>query len=173
MYIRLIILIALLPAFFSCESSGKQNDPADRDIASLPSEIDFSTVDVYPLFRACNNCDAYEKQNRCFENVLLTRLEKNLGADPAFSKKIRLKNKDDHSQNTFTLYVDLLFSRDLKVSIVASSIPPEILETYPDIEQILKNAVAQLPEVVQPALKRGIPVSTRFRLPIVISLKEQ
>ena len=41
----------------------------------------------------------------------------------------------------------------------------------PELDSLLLLSVQNLP-VIYPAIKRGIPVTTKYRLPIIIELKE-
>ncbi|RUA12663.1 MAG: hypothetical protein DSY82_00665 [Flavobacteriia bacterium] len=134
--------------------------PQDQEFLSM--EVDYNTVDVYPLFRACNNCDAYEKQNLCFESVLVNNLEKTLNKNEIVAKK-----------DVFgPVFIDLLISKTGKIKITKINTSQEIRASIPEIDSILKKGVEKLPVIVQPALKRGIPVEVQFRLQINLIKKE-
>jgi hypothetical protein len=162
MFLRQIITIFFLFLLTSCDLfSPDRSLPRDQEIIS--TEVDYSTVDVYPLFRACNNCDANEKQNLCFESVLVNNLESILN-----------KNKPVAGKNvTGPVFMDLLITKTGKVSIVNIKTSPAIREAIPEIDSILKGGINKLPEVIQPALKRGIPVEVQFRIQINLIPKDK
>ena len=162
MILRQIIAIFILFFVTSCDLfSPDKSMPQDQEI--LNTEVDYNTVDVYPLFRACNNCDANEKQNLCFESVLVNNLEKTLN-----------KNEIVTQKDIFgSVFIDLLISKTGKISITKVDTSPEIRASIPEIDSILKKGIDKLPAIVQPALKRGIPVEVQFRLQINLVKKEE
>ncbi len=162
MILRQIIAIFILLIFTSCDFlSPDRSMLQDQEI--LSTEVDYNTVDVYPLFRACNNCDAYEKQNLCFENVLVNNLEKTLNKNEIVAKK-----------DVFgPVFIDLLISKTGKINITKVNTSQEIRASVPEIDSILKKGVEKLPVIIQPALKRGIPVEVQFRLQINLIKKEE
>jgi len=162
MILRQIIAIFILLFFTSCDFfSPDRSMPQGQEI--LSTEVDYNTVDVYPLFRACNNCDAYEKQNLCFENVLVNNLEKILNKNEIIAQK-----------DVFgPVFIDLLISKTGKVKITEINTSQEIRTAYPEIDKIVKEGIDKLPAIIQPALKRGIPVEVQFRLQINLVKKEE
>lgn len=161
MILRQIIAIFILLFFTSCDLfSPDRSLSQEQEI--LSTEVDYSSVDVYPLFRACNNCDANEKQNLCFENVLANNLEKILNKNEVVAKN-----------NVFgPVFIDLRISKTGKISITEINTSPEIRASIPEIDSILTKGIDKLPVIIQPALKRGIPVEVQFRLQINLVEKE-
>ncbi|MCD6544712.1 MAG: hypothetical protein J7K34_09410, partial [Flavobacteriaceae bacterium] len=138
--------------FISSENSTHQN------LSIVETKIDYTLVDVYPLFRVCNGCDTNTKQNLCFESVLVNHLEKNLNKNKISVDKKILE----------TIIVDLLVDRNSNVTITHINSSPGILLAIPKLDSLLNQGIKQLPEIIQPALKRGIPVDVQFQLPIKI-----
>jgi len=127
----------------------------------MNAAIDYNEVDVYPLFMDCNNCDSSEKQNLCFEMELIRRLQ-----------KITDKNNLGVSQQIRdTVMVDILVDTKGKISISQIHKNENVMELLPELDSLLYRSIAELPAAVQPSLKRGIPVNSMFRLPIVVSAK--
>ena len=121
--------------------------------------INYNAVDVYPLFLDCNNCDTSEKQNLCFEMELARRLQK------AFSES----SIDAVDFGADTLTVDILVNDQGRISIAEIHRPAAFARPLPQLDSLLYRSVASLPTVIQPALKRGIPVNSMYKLPIVLS----
>ena len=126
------------------------------------SAIDFNDVDVYPLFMDCNNCDTSEKQNLCFEMELIRRLQK-------LTSKTVL---DASGKINDTVLVDILVNTQGEISIVKIHKNEVVTEQIPELDSLLYKSIASLPAAVQPSLKRGIPVNSMFKLPILVSVKE-
>jgi hypothetical protein len=48
---------------------------------------------------------------------------------------------------------------------------PDLLQENPEFETIVKGSLRSLPRL-EPALKRGVPVATKFRIPLVLKTDE-
>jgi len=145
----------------SCDFiSPKKTTLINTELAN--STIDFNDVDVYPLFMDCNNCDTSEKQNLCFEMELIRRLQK-------LTSKTVL---DASGKVNDTVLVDILVNNQGKISIVKIHKNEIVAEQIPELDSLLYKSIASLPAAVQPSLKRGIPVNSMFKLPILVSVKE-
>ena len=161
MFFRLVILISILIVTVSCDFISPKTTTLRNNIF-LDTVINYNEVDVYPLFLDCNNCDTSEKQNLCFEMELIRRLQKitnknNLGAN----KQIR-----------DTVMVDILVDNQGKISISKIHKNQNVIEQIPELDSLLYKSIAELPATIQPSLKRGIPVNSMFKLPIVVSPKD-
>jgi len=161
MFIRLIIFITIIMVTNSCDFiSPKKTTLINTKLAD--SAIDFNDVDVYPLFMDCNNCDTSEKQNLCFEMELIRRLQK-------LTSKTVL---DASGKINDTVLVDILVNTQGEISIVKIHKNEVVTEQIPELDSLLYKSIASLPAAVQPSLKRGIPVNSMFKLPILVSVKE-
>jgi len=160
MFFRLVILISILVVTISCDFISPKRTTL-RNNEMMNAAIDYNEVDVYPLFMDCNNCDSSEKQNLCFEMELIRRLQ-----------KITDKNNLGVSQQIRdTVMVDILVDTKGKISISQIHKNENVMELLPELDSLLYRSIAELPAAVQPSLKRGIPVNSMFRLPIVVSAK--
>ena len=161
MFIRLIIFISIIMVTISCDFISPKKTTL-RNTALADTEIDFDDVDVYPLFMDCNNCDTSEKQNLCFEMELIRRLQK------LTSEKIL----DASGKVNDTVLLDILVDTEGKISIAKIYKDDIVAEQIPELDSLLYKSIASLPAAVQPSLKRGIPVNSMFKLPILVSVKE-
>ncbi len=161
MFFRRVILISIIVVTYSCDFISPKKTTL-RNAELLDTLIDYNEVDVYPLFLDCNNCDSSEKQNLCFEMELLRRLQ-------SYTKKSHLAASVQFSD---TVMVDILVDTEGKISIVDIHKNSETQQQIPELDSLLFESIASLPATVQPSLKRGIPVNSMFKLPIVISPKE-
>lgn len=159
MFFRLVILISILVVTISCDFISPKRTTLRNEMPD--TEIDFNEVDVYPLFMDCNNCDTSEKQNLCFEMELIRRLQKITDSNRLGSSKLI---RD-------TIMVDILVDTKGKISISKIHENQNVNQLLPELDSLLYRSIAELPAAVQPSLKRGIPVNSMFRLPIVVSPK--
>jgi hypothetical protein len=129
---------------------------------AIDTTVDYSIVDVYPTFANCESLSEKEKQENCFGDELVAQLEELI-----LLKKIRAPAV------TFdTVYVDLSITKDNKIKIFRIDSSDAIKDKIPDLDSILMASVNQLPMLIQPAIKRGIPVNSQFKLPILIKVKD-
>ena len=160
MLLRLTLCITIVLMGTSCDRiSPLKTSRLDR--VMVDTVIDYNAVDVYPLFLDCNNCDSSEKQNLCFEMELLRRLqsvlaEKRIGAS--------LTSRD-------TVTIDVLVDTNGRISISGIHRDPALEDKIPGLDSLLYGSFESLPATIQPSLKRGIPVNTVFKLPVVLSSK--
>lgn len=158
MFSRLLALIFVLVLNISCDLRSGRRNALLKEMAT-DTIIDFNAVDVYPLFLDCNNCDTSEKQNLCFEMELARRLQRAL--DEGIIEAGELEAD--------TLMVDILVDDQGHISIAEIHKPMTRTEPIPELDSLLFRSVAALPDLIQPALKRGIPVNSIYKLPIVVS----
>ena len=161
MFLRLLFAILFVLLFTTCDFISPKYTSL-QDLAILDTIIDYSRVDVYPLFHECNNCDTNEKQNLCFENELIKKLENSM-------------NKHDFKASKpfkETIYADLLVDNSGNISLIKLQSTSKIKEEIPAFDSIFKYTIAHLPTLIQPSIKRGIPIKTQFKLPVVVSVNE-
>ncbi|MEN8125566.1 MAG: hypothetical protein ABFR32_10590 [Bacteroidota bacterium] len=161
MFLRLLILLIFISVFTSCDFRSPKKSSLQY-LTNLDTVIDYSSVDVYPLFHECNNCDSNEKQNLCFENELTKKLE-------GILNKHNFKASKSFKE---TVYADLLVDNTGKISLIELQTTYKIQKEIPAFDSIFKWSIDQIPNLIQPSLKRGIPVRSQFKLPIVVNVKE-
>lgn len=122
--------------------------------------IDWNDVDQYPLFDDCDETVSKTAQRECFENTLLLHFSMTL-QDFEFALD---EEVDD------TIYVDFLVDREGGMSVLDIQENNMIKEQIPEFDAIITQSLKSLPRV-EPALKRGIPVNAKFRIPIVLNTK--
>ncbi len=120
--------------------------------------IDWNDVDNYPLFESCDETLAKSEQRECFESELLKHFSTTLqGFEFIIDTKV---NK--------TVIVDFLIDQEGKVSVLRIEKDKAIDVLMPEFNGIVSQSLKNLPPLA-PALKRGIPVNAKFRIPIVLN----
>jgi hypothetical protein len=160
MVLRLLFFIISIFFFISCDFiSHKKTSLQNLNDRDIP--IDYTTVDAYPLFAECKDLNVQEAQIQCFEDNLIDKL----------NRLIYLKTANTSTVFQDTAYVDLSIAHDYRIKIMNIQSTPNINEFLPELDSVLTASVNQLPSVMQPAIKRGIPVETRFKLPVFVTVK--
>ena len=124
--------------------------------------VDYTTVDVYPMFANCESLIEKERQEYCFGDELIAQL----------GELIFLEKVNAPSVSFDTVYVDLIVAKDNKIKISRIKSSETIKDIIPGLDSILMAGVNQLPTLTQAAIKRGIPVNSQFLLPILIRVKD-
>ncbi|MRI00621.1 hypothetical protein GH721_08795 [Kriegella sp. EG-1] len=124
-------------------------------------EIDFNEVDTYPLFENCDETQTKNGQRQCFEQEVLANCARILN-------QYRFVLKANTNKNVL---VDFLVDQNGKVSVLRIQKDNSIDVLMPEFNQLITQGLEELPPLA-PALKRGIPVKTKFRIPIVLNNAE-
>ena len=158
MFLRIFTFIILLFFITSCD---KMSFLKSEKIQALDTIVNFSSVDTSPSFKECDSIiDKYQKSN-CFR----TTIHQKIGAE---LQKHQFIIRDSISEIVF---VDLLINSKGKIVIEAMASSEEIRIQLPELDSVLRISVDKIPNVYA-AIKRGIPVTTKYRLPIKIQIKQ-
>ena len=150
-----IYLIAYVLLFISsCTFFQKKELPKEKVIDTV---IDFNSVDIFPLFPLCDSLPSIEKQKICSqiklsEHIYLSLLSSNI---------MVTKNVND------TILVKLNVDNFGKVSLIKLQSSDFIQQQIPKLDSLIVAGISNLPKM-KPAIKRGIPVTTEFTLPIIL-----
>ena len=126
----------------------------------LDTIVNFSSVDTSPSFKVCDSIIDKQKKNNCFR----TTIHQKIGAE---LQKHQFIIRDSISE---IVYVDLLITSKGKIVLEAMESSEEIKNQLPKLDSVLRISVDKIPNVYA-AIKRGIPVTTKYRLPIKIQIK--
>lgn len=159
---RLFIAVIFVFLFTSCDFFSSKRISVKNESIAMDTIIDYSTVDVYPMFGNCENLDGEEKQEHCFGTELVEQLE----------ELIVLKNIKGPPATYDTIYVELSIAQDSKIRISRINSSELVNDKIPNLDSVLIASINQIPTLTQPAIKRGIPVKAQFKLPILISVKQ-
>ncbi|WP_439129870.1 hypothetical protein [Polaribacter sp.] len=127
----------------------------------LDTVIDFTSVDTYPSFKICDSIIEKEAKFACFKNTIHKKIGEKLNQHS-------FKIQDSINEK---IYVDVLI--DGKGNFMLDSIhsSENIKKQLPRLDSLLTDIIDNLPKVFA-ANKMGIPVTTKYSLPIQIQLKE-
>src|SRR5690606_22490442 len=155
---RKMCLLCCFGLLVSCELFMSKEEKAQKLVNEEILSIDRNDVDQYPLFDVCDETAVKDAQRECFQNVMADYLSEVL-ADLEFQVEQEIND---------TVYIDFLIDEHGFISVLeldAKNIPIKGVEDFDKkITQRLNNL-----STVAPALKRGTPVSLRFRLPLLLN----
>ncbi len=144
-----------------CTSCDKFSITKKTKIQQLDTIVDYTSVDFYPSFTICDSLIDKDKKSDCFRRTI----HQKIGAELL---KYSLSIKDSIDE---TVFVDLIINSKGTFVFKELQASEEIKNHLPELDSLLRFSVGKLP-TIRPAVKRGIPVTTKYRLPIRILLKD-
>jgi hypothetical protein len=152
-----IIYILLLLLITSCQFFETDKITTETFYEEEMKTIDWKRVDQYPAFSNCENYTEKEAQKDCFINTLSKHVYGALQQQNIFV------TKDIHD----TIYLDFYVHKNARLEVTKVAIDSTLIHMFPIMENWLIDGVSAI-KLVAPAYKRGIPVETKFTLPVVI-----
>jgi hypothetical protein len=127
----------------------------------LDTIVDFTSVDFSPSFKVCDSLIDKAKKSNCFRNTIHKKIGEEL-------QKFPFTVKDSIDE---VVFMDVVINSKGEIILQEISSTENLKQQLPQLDSILKQSVQKL-SAIYPAIKRGIPVTTKYRLPIRISLKD-
>lgn len=142
----------------ACTLFSSKEKRTQKLVAKEMEQIDWNTLDHYPLFVECDELMTAESQRSCFEDSMVKRLSEGLAEYDLILE----------DQVSTVIYIDLLVDMEGKIKVADMERNPDILAQIPDFNRMIQREINELPQV-EPALKRGVPVNVKFRIPIELN----
>lgn len=155
---KFLLISFFVGLFVSCELFESKEDKAQKLVNEELLAIDWNDVDQYPHFDNCDETAAKEAQKNCFQTVMMEYFSEALAG---------LKFQVNHDMND-TVYIDFLIDEHGFISVLNVEEKTSVLNEISDFNTKISERLNDL-TTVAPALKRGNPVSLRFRLPLVLN----
>lgn len=152
------VFYILTVSFFvsSCSYFQKQTN-TKKTIPEVDTIVDFKSVDAFPLFPKCKDIPSREKQQICFQLEMSQHIYASL-------KKHQLNALEAIND---TILVKLKVNALGKTTLSNIQISEETKKQFPQFDSILRVSLTDLP-LLEPAIKRNMPVTTQFVLPIIL-----
>lgn len=152
-----ILLSIFLLASFSCEYFEKQKLSSEEILSEETRELNWQDVDRYPAFEECRELMESNAAKSCFGS----KVSRYFYAYFEAKQPVVTRSLDD------TLYLHLRISEKGIPAIDSMEIDSLVMQELPEIRSWLRQSIDSLPKIY-PASKRGIPVVTRFTMPVII-----
>ncbi|WP_047246451.1 hypothetical protein [Maribacter thermophilus] len=154
----LFVLVCLILS--SCNLFESREQRTQELVNEELRQMDWNSVDSYPLFLDCDETASKENQKKCFEQKLTGHFEATLS---------EFEFTVDADENAI---VDVIFviNAEGKISVVDIRKDASIMKQMPELDGIIVQSLKNIPQIA-PALKRGVPVSTKFKLPVQLNTK--
>lgn len=155
--------IAILCCVFltSCSGWETKKIPTKDFLEQEWKTIDITEVDVYPSFAVCDSISESDKIKHCFEDHITASFYEQLS-----KHTIVVQETLDE-----TVWIDFVVNEKGKICLDSIHLTPTIRKEIPNLPLWINDATTLLP-VSYPATKRGIPVKTRFKIPVVLKVDE-
>lgn len=128
-----------------------------KHVVKIDTIVDFNSVDAFPLFPECKTIPSRDKQQICFQMEMTQHIYASL-------KEFSLNAIDSLND---TVLVILKVDSFGKTSLSKIQISTETQKLIPQFDSVLKLSIQNLPQL-QPAIKRNMPVTTEFTMPIIL-----
>lgn len=138
-----------------CSSCQFINPDRKDTIQQLDTVIDFTSVDTFPAFDICKGSIDKNEQISCFRKTIHEHITATL-LEERFAVKKPLND---------SVFVHLLINRKGKVTLKQIESSLALKKLLPRMDSLIKVSINKLPKLF-PAIKRGIPVATQYKLPI-------
>ncbi|MCG9971643.1 hypothetical protein [Christiangramia crocea] len=153
---RKSLLPVLILIIASCNFETKKIS-SEEVLEQESRSLNWKEVDEYPAFEECKNKTELTAAKNCFESKIARTIYSFLASQqPVVTESIN-----------DTLYIYLEITKEGQPQIDSVKVDTTITNQLPDIEKWLRQSIDSLPKIY-PASKRGIPVSTVFKMPIVV-----
>lgn len=155
---RIFFVLVLIFTFTSCD---KIPFLKKQETLQLDTIVDFTSVDVSPSFTECDSLVQKQQKSDCFRTTIHQKIGKELQA-------FHLKSQDSINEK---IWLDLVINSQGVIHIDYIKASSTLKYQLPELDSVLQFSVQKLPKIY-PAIKRGIPVTTKYQLPIQIKLQE-
>ncbi len=152
-YIVIVILISS-----SCDDLIVKKENQEKLLKEKWNEIDRNQVEQPPLFTTCRLAEEEELES-CFQNTITKHINDHL------SDQTIVVNKAIND----TIWIPIVITKKGEIQIEKYTVPQIIKSQIPHFTDLIKESIHKLPDV-KPAHTRSTPVSTRYKLPLVINI---
>jgi len=152
-----LVLVVLYVSFQSCQFFETEKISSETFLKDEIKSINWKDVDQYPIFLNCDTFTEKKQQKSCFESTLSSHLYQVINSE-------KMMVTSDLNE---TLVLDFLVDEKGKLAITSMKMDSLLKVQIPLLAITIMEGIKTL-QPIAPAYKRGIPVKTTFKLPLVI-----
>ncbi|MHC5200850.1 hypothetical protein [Myroides sp. LJL119] len=157
---KLILFIFLSLTIVSCTSAPDMLKKQENLLKKELEKIDWSKVDIYPSVGLCDSIESQSEKNHCFYDFIHKELQVRLDQDTLYGTFLDLD----------TIQILVRIKPDAHIEFNVYNMADSLKIQRQSIDSLLKLKQSGFPDVY-PAFKQGIPVTTEFVMPIVLTRK--
>ena len=158
---KLLKLLLVVVCCSSCQYFETEKISSDTFYEEELKAIDWTEVDRYPAFAICDTLSEKKQQKKCFENELANHLQQGVKDQGVMA----IQDLND------TIVLSFSVSKEAKLTIIQMQMDSLLQREFPHLKDSLLYSLDAL-QLLAPAYKRGIPVTTQFTLPIVVKTED-
>ncbi len=151
-------IFVLIFTLYSCDYFIRKKENREDIFKTEWDKLSLNEVDEPPLFINCKD-EPTEELRSCFRNTITKHLHNSL-------KEYTISTKEAIHD---TIWIPLLITKEGKIFLENFKLPNILKTQLPDFRNLLEKSIHTLPEI-KPAHTRSTPVTTRYKLPLVISV---
>ena len=156
---KYLTIFLLLLCVSSCDYFDKKKVNSQDILKEDLRTFNWHEVDEYPTFASCDKSSTKAQRKHCFEATLTTYITQELIGE----KIVVTQDIND------TITINFLISEKGTLSVLNIDSRDQITSQIPEIDSLLIQSLKDLPQIL-PAFKRGQPVKTEFKLPVIIKV---
>lgn len=156
---KYLTILILFLCVCSCDYFEKKKVTSQEILKEDLQTFNWNEVDEYPTFKSCDTSSTKEQRKQCFEATLIAHITSQLAQE----KIVVTKDIND------TVVINFLISEKGQLNVLSIKNSDSIKSQIPEIDSFLRQSLNALPKIL-PAFKRGQPVKTEFKLPVVIKV---
>lgn len=152
-----LLLVCIILCHSACSFFDTEKISSETIYEEEVQTIDWAEVDAYPLFENCKEDVEKIQQRNCFIQTINDHIQNSiLNRNFIASKEI-----------SDTLWIVFEINEKGKFNVSKVEMDSLLIQEFPQLKNLIIKNIDSLPHA-EPAYKRGIPVKTRFTLPVAI-----
>ncbi len=153
-----ILLVFLVGIVVSCKNFEWKKVSSKQIYQNELQHLNWNDLDTYPAFKDCEEYVEKVKRKKCFEEEISRHIY-------SVFQQHKIILKDSVHQKMILV---IAISEKGKPSLDTLLMTDLLRLKMPHIKMWLDSAITNLPKIY-PGEKRGVPVASKFKLPLVIS----
>lgn len=121
--------------------------------------VNLKEIDTFPSFSVCDSIIDKSQKTNCFRTIIHREIAKSLA-----DRNIKVRKSINE-----TIIVTITIQADGKMVLKTIDASSNLYKEIPQFKEYIKKSIVELPKVF-PAIKRSIPVTSEYKLPIRIKL---
>ena len=154
---RQFLFFSCFALLASCELFMSKEDQTQKLVDDELLSIDWNDVDQYPLFEGCDETAPKSIQQDCFQTEMLQ----------IASQALDSLNFEVQKDLNDTIVIEFRVDEHGFITIEQIGDNSQVLEEIEGLNDQIRSRLKDL--TVAPAIKRGSPVSMRFRIPVILN----